>query len=769
MASSKLQASLEHVTNEVTSAAASINFDFTLVRSEAPKEYHDLGSALSKKRKDEAELGQTHITARRLGALFDGVCPRTPKLIKAFGLRASEIAAHGKDTVAEPSGSMFAEYSGIDGTSIWAAATSSATAIHIQLLACMLARVWKFHQATSVWYELVEERRREIAGRCEKGEALDLGTRAAAAQAKIPRSHLAEWDASARAWLRTADRVKIGAQQQLMRIISTVDIPVSSDMGVYPSVMAAWKMALETMEKLLGGIPRATDKGPPLLAISSWHLYPDLLVVGEKESLFRFDDPLVSPGGNLTICLDMIDGQGHGVYWSLSLAHVSFYGYPVLGEGQVILSERISFSQFTIAIFGALMGAWSIPPNSIDMAAQLFVALEDFLTRTYQSNASNSDVRGALGKFFYNQSHWWRILTDAARQILEASGAENDEVQKLINLGLRRSSNIFPHDGMIRSRLPFVGLCQPSTIVGLLKGSQERVGFLRSMIARGYSQDNPPHASLVIKTMDTLGDREHLWQASPITQNVRDHTWTGVGRGDMRDDFSTLEKLPPTGELRGYVNLPRPYKGYFVPVKDYSTEDQSTLREIYGNDTYATICQDPSAPEQNIPDPELNDIVWLLSNDQLDPLSLLHYLDRGLDPFESINLTMRALTTAFEIYRSIPSATLNIKVLDKPLSTAPWAKSGNSVSLTISLAFGIGPDTYQTALNLFTAFSCVAYMEACVDVSPSSIESVFALAHEDSLYIAKQVSLSSTNRQASCSFLLASWCVTRTNSQRLLS
>ncbi|KAM5349421.1 hypothetical protein ACJ41O_005926 [Fusarium nematophilum] len=88
----RLQAALAAATNEVTVAAANLNFDFTLIKCEAPKEFQELGSALSQKRKDNAEGGSTPITARRLGALFEGMLLFTPNLIKSYGTRVSEIA-----------------------------------------------------------------------------------------------------------------------------------------------------------------------------------------------------------------------------------------------------------------------------------------------------------------------------------------------------------------------------------------------------------------------------------------------------------------------------------------------------------------------------------------------------------------------------------------------------------------------------------------------------------------------------------------------------
>ena len=206
MALSKLQAALGMVTNEVTVAAASINFDFTMVKIEAPKEYHVLGESLSKRRKDEAEGGQLHITARRLGALFDGVCPPTPHLTKAYGIRVSEISNIVKESApAGQEASIFGQFLGVDGASIWAAATSSASAIQIQLLACMIARLFDASESTSVWFELVKDRRRDVAAKFENNEELPFSALSAATQADISREQLAEWDASARAWLRTAD------------------------------------------------------------------------------------------------------------------------------------------------------------------------------------------------------------------------------------------------------------------------------------------------------------------------------------------------------------------------------------------------------------------------------------------------------------------------------------------------------------------------------------------------------------------------------------
>jgi hypothetical protein len=150
MSFGRMTASALSGTVDTTVALASLNFDFSLVKVEAPSEYKDYGLRLSAQRSEEAENGLTHMTARKLGALFADIVPPCPNLISAYGLRVSEIA---KSTSHNPKGTkrdgIFADQMGADGTTIWAAATSGSSAITVHLLACMLARMWPAPKANS--------------------------------------------------------------------------------------------------------------------------------------------------------------------------------------------------------------------------------------------------------------------------------------------------------------------------------------------------------------------------------------------------------------------------------------------------------------------------------------------------------------------------------------------------------------------------------------------------------------------------------------------
>lgn len=88
----RVNAALGVARNENTLALANINFDFSLVRVDAPPEFQLLGANLSNHRRQQAETGTPHRTAQKLRALFEGVLPHTPALTRAHGLRVSEIS-----------------------------------------------------------------------------------------------------------------------------------------------------------------------------------------------------------------------------------------------------------------------------------------------------------------------------------------------------------------------------------------------------------------------------------------------------------------------------------------------------------------------------------------------------------------------------------------------------------------------------------------------------------------------------------------------------
>ncbi|KAK2791998.1 hypothetical protein FQN52_004104 [Onygenales sp. PD_12] len=547
MAISRLQASLASATNEVTVAAANINFEFTLVKYEAPKEYQPLGQILSAKRKKDAEYGSSHVTARRLGALFEGVCPNTPNLVRTYGERVSEISKSAIDKDHnEYSQSIFSAYAGIDATSIWAAATSSKAALHVHLLACMLARFWEPPEAVSIWVELVKKRREDIATKLEDGDSLPFAMATAAAQGEIARAQLAEWDASARAWIRTADEIKSRQQTQLQLVLKNIDAPVTQLTNVYSGVLDVWTSALKVMENLLSEMPQAVRDGATLLGLASWHIYPDLVIFGSRNVEICMNDMAVPRGGVLSLGLSSPqENYTRGIYWSLSLAHLRYYGPSVRARRR--LSEdpkRILFPRFQLATLGVILGYWHVPLEETTESIRLLLAI----TETLQQSP-----RWAV------QDRWIDMISQPALEYLSEHGEEDSEL-------------------ISRSDHPFFGLRNLTTLLECLKGPEERLAFLRHMVSK--SQNLHEENTIVYNTLP-----DATVTVSVLNQVLVERHWA-----------SAVLTLLPVNVVPPFRNITLSLVAYFEGFIDTDPDNLKDAFALCSGDSIYLVCDPFEAP-----------------------------------------------------------------------------------------------------------------------------------------------------------------------------
>ena len=482
---SKIQNALVSATQETTLALANLSFDFSLVKVEAPIEYKGVGAALSHKRRQTAENGSVHITARRLGSLFESILPATPNLIRAYGRRASDIfASPSMNLKTAKAYGPFQEYVGVDGTSIWAAATSSSCAVAVHLLACILARLWPPAESVSIWEELVAEQRVELA-KAENAGPSPLRN-AVALLLDISRDQICEWDASARAWLLAADAVDVTKtkQKQIMLILENINIPVNNRIKVYGSVTHTWKAALTTMDQIIGGTAYSTQDGAVLAALASWHLYPDIVVLGNNTVDVRQHDELIHPGGVLTIGLQMDSKKSiKGLSWSLSLAHLRYYGYPVLKEQSLSSdSSRLTMEELLQVALGCVLGRLKVNiADLVDGAGTTSLLCECVAAGT--PKAQSSDVHGQLGESAIGpesaKTSWVSMLGRSAKRFLSSSGEEMASYRRLLLLGLRNSKLVGS------SRLPedVFNLTLPK-LISLMKNKNRQKMLLREIVRR---------------------------------------------------------------------------------------------------------------------------------------------------------------------------------------------------------------------------------------------------------------------------------------------
>lgn len=488
MSLGKFTASIASGTQETTVALAALNFDFSVFKTEAPAEYKPLGTALSSHRRVVAEDGDIHSTARKLRAIFEQLLPTTPSLYKAYGKRASEIARDSQlsshDTVAS---GAFAELLGVDGGSVWAAATSGPGAIAIHLLACMLAKIWSAPEATSIWEEIVSARKEQLSIVDESDpQNVFAGW---AAKCTLSRQQLANWDASARAWLRSADDKHRIRQKQLKLIIENIDLPVNSKISVYDSVITAWLSAMVALNKLIEGMPHSIENSAILLALSAWHLFPNMSVLSTENHFIKQDDPLIDPRGILTLGLQSAvsvrerrdsHDMGKGITWSLPLAYYRFYGDPVETEKALNTDgSRISIAQLLQVCLGCMFAGLKQKDLGVVDAAQLMLDI-------WHSVANQADV-GALQplqKHLHRLSEhsWLAILARGAKDFLESRDLDRSEYTRLFNYGRRRRPQFIGLDQ--RSLSPIVKLMQPGTLLGLMNTHNARIDLLRRTALR---------------------------------------------------------------------------------------------------------------------------------------------------------------------------------------------------------------------------------------------------------------------------------------------
>lgn len=467
---SKLTAALFAGSQETTLALANLNFDFSLVKFEAPIEYHGVGKSLTRQRLEAAESGSSHITARKLGALFEHMIPNTPRLFEAYGTRASAIASQPSSGTAQPKqGGIFSSFVGADGTSIWAAATSGRGAISVHLLACMLARIWTGPEATSIWSEIVQARKNELQ-HSDQGETFSYAT-TLAGNVALTRDQLAEWDNSARAWLRHADRIRSRQQTQVMLILSNLmGLSVSSMPSTYRSVIDAWVTALQGMENLVKGTSQGASSGGLLLALSSWHLYPDMIALGNTPVVQ--EDPLFSRGTALTLNLHGNPSkQPSGVYWSLSLSHMRYYGAPIHAEGTYATeSSRISFDNLLQVVLGSICNSWGFDGSDPVAVTQLIrsVRLKRHVSKTICPA-------------------WIHMLADASDAFLSSKGDSRTLNRKLIALGRTRGSTILAETTVP----PVFGLTNIESMISFLKTPGYQLRLLRAYAARSFPTADP--------------------------------------------------------------------------------------------------------------------------------------------------------------------------------------------------------------------------------------------------------------------------------------
>ncbi|KAH7003117.1 hypothetical protein EDB82DRAFT_469939 [Fusarium venenatum] len=456
----KINGALNSFTVENTAALVNVNLDLTLFRCEPSAEFKPVGSALTIRRKKEAETGQTHKTACKLGFLLNDIIPDTPLLRKAYGNRVSEILSRPD---INPRGTdndgPFQPFIGADCTSIWAAATSGDAAIGVLLLTCMLAHAFDAKKAVSIWSELIDQRKRNIQLLLETGKMLNPNTVVASNQ-DITRAEIRTWDASARSWLRRADLAMTSQKTRFTLIAENIAIPYPGGSSMFEKVTTTWIRAMEVFEKLLANSPQQACDRSIISGIYAWHLYPDLLVFQKEAKKVPFNDTLIPNSAVLSLGLEYKGTPSDSfIRWSLALSHLRYYGDPVQVKSNDAFT-RIRMPDMWLLALGSLLGSWAVPYTSLSVGMAWFEQLGHRLRETTQSNRI--------------ELTWLLRICDA---VTDLSPEQRDTAERLVKYGCRRGGSLLGIEGSVPTQIAFFGLCSPAFLCAMSQEDEIEVGI----------------------------------------------------------------------------------------------------------------------------------------------------------------------------------------------------------------------------------------------------------------------------------------------------
>jgi hypothetical protein len=746
----RFTASIITPTQETTLALASLNFDFSLFKVQAPDEYLALGSCLSEERRNLAEAGSHHVTARKLGALFRSKLPPVPHLIKSYGNRVSEIAKSitGSPDLDSPAlKSVLGNKLGIDGTSIWAAATSGTEALCVQLLACMLARFWQPQEAISIWAETVESRKHELSEKDGGFEYSEL----AAMNTTLSREQLAEWDSSARAWLRTADKCKMKEQTQLRLIIDNLDAAISPSTGAYESVVAAWISAMKVVDNLAAGVPQSIHEGDALIGISSWHLYPDMVVYQAGPHEIPQRDPLIRQGGLLTIGLNSSPTSSQGVSWSLPLAKLRYYGDPVTVRRNFDLhNQHVSFEQLALVILGGLAKVWPDEDDRLTTICTYYKKLWNWMQKF--------PPLPAHAAFTFP---WAQHLAHAATEFLALSGESKQSAVRLMEFGLRRCSEFLSTSGgPVTLEQQLLGLSRIETFLSIMKDDSEaQVQYIRdfmSTLRSPWKQSN----ELLIIWPDELGS--YRWATCfPDPTTKKHYRWCRVSSASVEqkktkdivlgkkgwalffaDDWPGSFRIS-TQNRRPVDRFSKMFASHISPRLDsalWDVEFQKLCGDVPTCRIGLYMRQARGLARLTTP----NEVSDLVGGATVDLEDVQEILDRcpPKDVYEHIMVAANPLCAVGvigEIYNSLTGATISLESTKTRMESMRWYEMlvARSRESQINVSFR----DYRDIPNEIV-FACLAFMETGdQNLDPNMLKDVMGMACGDSIYVSNSLAL----------------------------
>ncbi|BAE58905.1 unnamed protein product [Aspergillus oryzae RIB40] len=462
------------------------------------------------------------------------------------------------------------------------------------------------------------------------------------------------------------------------------------------------------VQNLLMGISQRVNSGAVLLALSAWHLYPDMDVFCVSNKTVEQEDALMSGAGRLIVGLEDADpSYSTGIFWSLSLSHLRYYGDPVLCRRSVAEdASRVSFNEFTLVALGCLLQRWCTWTQdglAINSVVEMIISLGDFVGEV---SIKMGTRRGAtfLGPL---DEHPPRLFGLSSPQVVLNLLRDDAECQIDAMRAIVRSS-------------PDVG---DSTMF---------IGYTHECQRLGKWQE----FTTVVPIATKEGKKKHVRWVPADVAKVKHNAWLRLG-----EDYNTtrFDEVISMGEVLRGTNRREPDPEQPLKRFRYPKINDNPTIAVYA----AGIC---------------------VSDFEVFPENLTRFFDDRYFDVEKLEVhlthvwfakaspeyvrSMRALARTDQIYKLMPNASVSLSVLRKELGQQKWVPCEDDAEhpyeddkddeFVIVKRNRSGFEVFDVARS--ESFSCVALFETgTMDLSPDCFTNVMAISSGNFIFASSSI------------------------------
>ena len=503
---------------------------------------------------------------------------------------------------------------------------------------------------------------------------------------------------------------------------------------------------MAAMERLLQGMPQRIQDGSLILGISAWHLYPDISVAGSSV-LIQQRDGLVRTGGIVTVGIqNRLEGD-EGVYWSLPLSHLKYYGRPVIELARAGLGEsQITIEELLLVTLGSVFSTWELANTNFEAPVQTIRNLFE------------------MCKVVRHIEPWLQCLALASDKFLNSEGDDRVQMSRLISFGHRRCKD-FIAKGQ-EHPLPVFGLSRVTRMLSLLENTEDKIKLLKRW---GAKSDCDLSGALI--RCQVVSERQHSFQymhlldkdipstrKRKLNRSITDYPLRWTDQSSRPEDA----EVEYTSEAHAGSKIAEHRVFYMPPTWDYSVE-RAPFIFLEGNSSAAVFL--PAAKaflakkcRSTIDHRDISEIITSvlqrcrteMSPDRPVPISgvLMNWSDELRLNQRNYTRSLQALASATAIYQHLSGAVIELEVTKYPLHLARFSQSA---------CHARAPTRYVSSLKWWEnsarvpklAFSCICYFE-CVglDIDQEDFENAIAVCHQNSIFVAQRLLLDPADTNA---------------------